>query len=407
MTTPTTTALVTEDALAREFSAALDRCELPEKFFYWFPTSVRAWINLCSDGAYRNYVRSRSLIEEHAAAVTAQLPAGAVTAISLGAGQGTKDLLVLGQLARSGRQPSYLPVDASQSLLEMACASALDAGVSALGVKADMNDPGHLAAIRDLAPAPPRLLMLIGNTLGAFDPLAMARQLARLLRPEDHLLVDGEIFDQAGTLAGYDNPLNRQFAFGPLRGVGLVEPRDGTLHFETVEDPGRAGLYRVSKHFRAGPRPDAVGGRRDRALERRRPGRDELVGQVHAPGVPGAVGRCRARDSGALRRRRPALPDGAGPRRRLSAIRLIVPTATRPRSQPRCRRRTGVTLPQMGRQLPKVRRGRSWPTARTFESPGLFGPDFALLVPRNPAVGPLPREGGGRHPPIFREEHHA
>jgi len=50
-------------------------------------------------------------------------------------------------------------------------------------------------------------------------------------------------------LAGYDNPLNRQFAFGPLRGLGLVEPEDGVLQFETSESDEHPGLYRVSKHF--------------------------------------------------------------------------------------------------------------------------------------------------------------
>lgn len=245
----TTTVILTEDRLAQDFLAALERRELPEKYFYWFPTSVRAWLNLCSDGAYRNYVRSHALVDTGAARMIAHLPGGAITVVSLGAGQGTKDRLILDQLRGLERDPHYLPVDASQSLLEMACRTALDAGVPCVGVKADVADAGHLAAVRDLAPAGPRLVMLLGNTLGAFDPPRMARQLADLLGPDDHLLVDGEIFSEAGTLAGYDNPLNRQFAFGPLRGVGLAEPVDGVLRFETSEDGDRAGLYRVSKHF--------------------------------------------------------------------------------------------------------------------------------------------------------------
>jgi uncharacterized SAM-dependent methyltransferase len=245
----TTTVLLTEHQLAGEFLEALDRRDLPEKFFYWFPTSVRAWINLCSDGAYRNYVRSHTLIEAHAAEVASHLSAGAISVISLGAGQGTKDLLVLDRLRASARNPHYVPVDASQSLLELACSAALDADVPCVGIKADMSDARHLDAIRELAPPAPRLLMLLGNTLGAFDPMQMARELKRLLDPQDHLLIDGELFSDAGTLAGYDNPLNRQFAFGPLRGVGLVEPQDGVLRFETFEVPGRPGLYRVSKHF--------------------------------------------------------------------------------------------------------------------------------------------------------------
>lgn len=245
----TTTVLLTEDRLARDFLAALEKRELTERYFYWFPTSVRAWLDLCSDGAYRNYVRSHGLLQTHASGIAAHLPVDPIAVVSLGAGQGTKDRLVLDQLRDSGRSPHYLPVDASQSLLEMACGSALEAGFTCLGIKADISDAGHLAAIRDLAPAGPRLFMMIGNTLGAFDPAQAARELAGLLRPNDYLLVDGEIFSEGGTLAGYDNPLNRQFAFGPLRAVGLVEGEHGVLRFDTSEDEDRPGLYRVRKHF--------------------------------------------------------------------------------------------------------------------------------------------------------------
>ena len=69
--------------------------------------------------------------------------------------------------------------------------------------------------------------MMLGNTLGAFDPLSMPSQLAALMRPQDFLLLDGELFSQTETLTGYDNPINRQFAFGPLSSVGLSKPRDG------------------------------------------------------------------------------------------------------------------------------------------------------------------------------------
>src|SRR5260370_5507221 len=54
--------LLTENALADQFVSALQGRRLPEKFFYWFPLSVRAWLALCSDGAYRNFVRSRSIM---------------------------------------------------------------------------------------------------------------------------------------------------------------------------------------------------------------------------------------------------------------------------------------------------------------------------------------------------------
>jgi len=241
--------LCSENQLTEEFLAALKRHELPEKFFYWFPTSVRAWLNLCSDGAYRNFMRSQTLLQKHAADIAGQLPPGKITVVSLGAGQGNKDLLVLEQLRASGRTPHYMPLDASQALLEMACTLARDSGFSCRGVKADLTNALHLAALNDLTPAAPRVIMLLGNTLGAFDPSEYSAQLARLLRPEDHLLVDGEIFNATATMSGYDNPLNRQFAFGPLRSLGLAEPDDGVLQFESDVDNRRPGLHRVRKHF--------------------------------------------------------------------------------------------------------------------------------------------------------------
>src|SRR5436189_288758 len=44
--------LLTENELADEFVAAFHARRFAEKFFYWFPLSVRAWLALCSDGAY-------------------------------------------------------------------------------------------------------------------------------------------------------------------------------------------------------------------------------------------------------------------------------------------------------------------------------------------------------------------
>jgi uncharacterized SAM-dependent methyltransferase len=244
-------ALLTENALADEFVSAFHARRLPEKFFYWFPLSVRAWLALCSDGAYRNFVRSRSLIASSAAELARLFPVAPLEVLSLGAGQGDKDLLLLEALRARGARATYVPVDTSQALLEMACGGALAAGFPAQGIKADFTNPAHLAALAAAPETPPRLVLLLGNTLGAFDPIAEAGELAGLLRPGDALLADGEIYAGDTTVAGYDNPLNRRFAWAPLNAVGIRES-DGELVFAAADDPRLPGLHLIPKHFEAG-----------------------------------------------------------------------------------------------------------------------------------------------------------
>jgi uncharacterized SAM-dependent methyltransferase len=244
-------ALLTENDLAAEFVAAVQQRRLPEKFFYWFPLSVRAWIALCSDGAYRNFVRSRSLIARSRDELARLFSPAPLEVLSLGAGQGDKDLLILEALRENGVRVSYVPVDTSQALLEMACGGALGAGIPTQGIKADFTNPAHLGILAADPESPRRLVLLIGNTLGAFDPLAEARELAKLLRPGDALLVDGEIYAGDATVAGYDNPLNRRFAWAPLNAVGITDA-DGELVFEAADDPRLPGLHLIPKHFRAG-----------------------------------------------------------------------------------------------------------------------------------------------------------
>lgn len=240
---------LTEAAIAEDFLAALANRYLPERFFYWFPLSVRAWLSLCHDGPYRNYIRSETLVRTSFPRVAGTLPEGPVEVVSLGAGQGTKDFHFLTALAAGGRAVAYVPVDAGQTLLEMACAGAAERGVKCRGIKADLTNPTHLSSLIPGLETPCRLVLLIGNTLGGFGALHMLRSLRPLFRDRDLLLVDGELQNDSDTRAGYENPLNRAFAFAPLRSIGIGES-DGALVFEPRKDE-RPGVHRLGKYFRA------------------------------------------------------------------------------------------------------------------------------------------------------------
>lgn len=242
--------LLTESTLADRFWQSLDQRVLPEMFFYWFPLSVRTWVALCQDERYRNSVRSNRLIQARAKQLVGHMACNKgdkIDVISLGAGQGTKDLHVLMALLNNGYRALYRPVDSGQMLLEMACEQALEHGVGAHGLKADITDLAHLSA---LAPNPhdaPRLVMMLGNTLGAFDPPVMLRRLRTLVRAQDRLIIDGELGNDDATRAGYEHPTNRAFALAPLRSIGLTEG-DGTLMFHACNDV-MPGLHRLEKSF--------------------------------------------------------------------------------------------------------------------------------------------------------------
>lgn len=241
--------LLSENQIAEEFLAAVKGRDIPEKFFYWFPLSVRAWLNLCRDGAYRNFVRSDSLIRTYARDIAAAMPKGEIHLISLGSGQGSKDIHILKALRDRACLVTYRPLDSSLALLEMACAEAEALNFDCEGIKADISKADQLRYAILPSTEAPRLYLFLGNTFGAFDPPAFSLQLRELLRPQDLILLDGEIYAGDETLAGYDNPVNRAFALGPLVGAGLAESH-GELMFAQVEDARLRGFYRLTKHFR-------------------------------------------------------------------------------------------------------------------------------------------------------------
>ena len=78
--------LLTESMIADRFLQSLGQRILPELFFYWFPLSVRAWVALCRDSRYRNYLRSETLLKATAKTLADSLTDRRVEVISLGVG---------------------------------------------------------------------------------------------------------------------------------------------------------------------------------------------------------------------------------------------------------------------------------------------------------------------------------
>ena len=235
--------LLREQEIARDLAQAFRRRFLDERFFYWLPSSVQAWVELCSAAEYRNANRALELLQEAAPSLPQRWPEMKALC-GVGCGEGSKDRVLLDAYAAQGSRLAYVAADFSQALIELALESAAPAARKLLGVKLDVMRDEHLAALA--AGEGPCIYAVLGNTLGAFDPAEFPARLRRILKPADRVLFDGELFAGDETLRGYDNPANRRFAFAPLAGLGLDE-RDGDLRFELA--PGAGGLHEVSKHF--------------------------------------------------------------------------------------------------------------------------------------------------------------
>jgi len=206
---------------------------------------VRAWMARAADPAFGGLHRAWQQLTAKAEWLLE--PFGhPIHAISFGAGDGSTDRLLLDAIRQSGREQKYYPVDASQALLEMACAGAEDLDIETTGIKADISSPMHLVFASDAAESP-KLLLMSGNTLGGFDPLDHIKHMAQCLHGDDRLILDAEIYRTNGSAPHPD--VLRQFAFAPLAALG-VSADDGEVRFEDKRDKSIAGLHVTAAHFR-------------------------------------------------------------------------------------------------------------------------------------------------------------
>jgi uncharacterized SAM-dependent methyltransferase len=241
--------VLTEADIAQEFAEAMEARDLPEKFFFCFPHSAAGWAALVADTElYGGLVETWKEIAAHAQELTG--PFGrTIPVISFGAGEGSRDRLLMAALSDAGRECHYFPVDASQAMLEMACAGADDEDIQTVGIKADISSPVHLVYAADAAEAP-RLFIMSGNTMASFDPLAEIRYVAQCMKPDDRLIIDGELFDEQKSIARRDNPATRRFLLALLESVGVQEG-DGEFRFNHKRDERREGLHLITRSFRA------------------------------------------------------------------------------------------------------------------------------------------------------------
>jgi L-histidine N-alpha-methyltransferase len=198
-------------------------CELPE----YYPTRIELSILRA---------QAADIVERAGAATGCRGPAELV---ELGSGATTKARLLLDAMARAGTLRRYVPVDVSERMVREAAVALIDdyPGLSVHGVVGDFER--HLDRIPD-RDGGPRLVALLGGTIGNFPPGSrrrLLRDLASLLRPGDHLLLGTDLVkDPAKLEAAYDDSggvtadFNRNILHVVNRELGADFDPDGFEH---------------------------------------------------------------------------------------------------------------------------------------------------------------------------------
>jgi L-histidine Nalpha-methyltransferase len=186
------------DGLTRPFK------ELPPKHFY-DSRGAELFDRICELPEYYPTRAERAILEESSPEIAAMT--GAVELVELGSGTAAKTRVLLDALQAAGTLRRYVPLDVTEGMVRD-CAEELTAEYPGLRVHGVIGDfERHLDRV---PPAEgPRIVAFLGGTIGNFPPGSrrrFLRQIARLLGPEDFLLMGTDLVKDPAVLeAAYDD----------------------------------------------------------------------------------------------------------------------------------------------------------------------------------------------------------
>jgi L-histidine Nalpha-methyltransferase len=194
------------DGLTRPFK------ELPPKYFY-DQAGAELFDRICELTEYYPTRAERSILVERSGDIAALT--GAAEVVELGSGTAAKSRLLLSALADAGTLRRYLPVDVTEGMIR-ATSGALAAEYPGLEVHGIVGDfECHLGHVP--APGGPRIVAMLGGTIGNFTPGARRRFLRRIsgmLGPDGALVLGVDLVkDPARIEAAYDDVAGVTAAF--------------------------------------------------------------------------------------------------------------------------------------------------------------------------------------------------
>jgi L-histidine Nalpha-methyltransferase len=188
------------DGLTRPFK------ELPPKHFY-DERGCELFDRICELPEYYPTRTERSILTAQAAAIARRTDA--VELVELGSGTAAKTRVLLDAIAARGRLRRYVPLDVAESVVQSS-AQALVAEYPGLRVHGVVGDfERHLGRVPPPRDGEPRIVALLGGTIGNFPPGSrrrLLRDIGELLGPDDRLLLGtGLVIEPAVIEAAYDD----------------------------------------------------------------------------------------------------------------------------------------------------------------------------------------------------------
>ncbi len=211
------------DGLTRPFK------ELPPKHFY-DAVGADLFDQVCDEPEYYPTRTERAILLERAAEIVELT--GAAELVELGSGTAAKTRILLQAMADAGTLERYVPFDVTEGMVRDVAADLTEEHptLAVHGIVGDFER--HLEHIP--APDGPRIVAFLGGTIGNFIPGSrrrFLRQLADLLRPQDHLLLGTDLVkDPAIIEAAYNDAAGISAAFN--RNVLHVVNRELDADFE-------------------------------------------------------------------------------------------------------------------------------------------------------------------------------
>jgi hypothetical protein len=212
--------------------AVLKGDQVPAKFQFAAADGGRHWLRLCRGSSYPYFNHAKELLKDNVGVLAEKIHGAAGTApvdvISLGSGDGTKDEIILRELAKGlagGEHLYYYPIDISDILLTEAVRYVSRHGLGrehyrCKAILGDFTNPSSLKEVIDYRPNT-NLFLALGNVIGSFDESEILAGIRDAMGPGDLVLIEANIGKPADSIAMLEDDASNQWDLSTLAALDI------------------------------------------------------------------------------------------------------------------------------------------------------------------------------------------